>query len=480
MDLNCKFISSIDDDDGIESRRRRRISRRRRGFVVLNRVFVFVLLSSFVSRSSQVSLRRRDEISRIMFQGEGDESTELIDLGESSSGSSSSSSSMEDTISNIMFQGDDEDSMSLELLEERVSTSRIEDIMFKESSDKEHNSDKQKKKNSDTTKNVEEERFQEDKEQTETKSQKGFTFPVHPGAFPNVLPQLATSALPQALHYGGGQISQVGASHSIAPILNSASSVLTGLPYANQGTYDPRTVLTTQHPVASPMGSAVTSALPQAMYANSMLPTSSVTVPPPVGFQQHPSLGFGQAASQGGLPTYSRNTGFTPGIGFSSVNSLPTYTRPTSSDGKTTTTTGTTATTINNMQPFVYNTLGGIGAPSLLHTPPMPPMPPSSTSYGEMAAPPPPSIITNTPDVLPSPMPPILPHQMRRFATSNDVGRGFAPAGTEETGHRGAVDVHLSAYPGRAPVQADPSAPLSRMETEGRLGGSMPSTMPGL
>ena len=68
-------------------------------------------------------------------------------------------------------------------------------------------------------------------------------------------------------------------------------------------------------------------------------------------------------------------------------------------------------------------------------------------------------------------MPPILPHQMRRFATSNDVGRGFAPAGTEELGHRGAVDVHLSEYPGRSGVQADPSAPLSRMETLGNLGG---------
>ena len=352
--------------------------------------------------------------------------------------------------------GDALDEEDINLLEERVSTSRIEDIMFGSSKEEEEStSSKDSKDSKDSSKDSDEkeERFEE---------KKGFTFPVHPQAVQNVLPQIATSALPQALHYGGGSVAQIGSSQ-ISPMLSSAASVLTGVPYVQQQV-PPGTVLTTTHPVANPMGSAMLTNVPAAMYANA-LPTTQI----PVGFQQHPALGFGNAASKGGLPTYSRTTGFSPGVGFTSTNALPTYTRPTTSPDASSS--STTSTTSSNIQPFVYNTLGG--APTLLRTP-MPPMPPDSTSYGEMAAPPPPSIITNTPDVLPSPMPPILPHQMRRFATSNDVGRGFAPAGTEEVGHRGAVDVHLSEYPGRSGVQADPSAPLSRMETEVHSGEAVP------
>eukprot|EP00940_MAST-03C_sp_MAST-3C-sp2_P000033 g33.t1 len=76
----------------------------------------------------------------------------------------------------------------------------------------------------------------------------------------------------------------------------------------------------------------------------------------------------------------------------------------------------------------------------------MAPMPPLMMGFGEAPAPPPPSTITTTSDILPSPAPPILPHNLKRFATTDDVKPHLA--GTEELGYRGAVTVAEMDLPG--------------------------------
>lgn len=298
--------------------------------------------------------------------------------------------------------------------------------------------------------------------------------------YPSQLPLGSVGGIPQALDYSGtsgataaplpiyyhGATSVPGvtppARNIVAGVGNQPYLVQTVLPGVT-ATGFPGTVAQTIQPGVPTMMMMPGTTGGTAAVLNNLHPGTTLTagthwpaspIGAVVGATTSPYVSSSPNIQLGSVPVVSR-----VGSTASTVRNpgLPVYKRP--STTRTTTTTTTVPTTPYSA---TSNVLGQAGNTMVM----MPPMPPGSMGYSEMAAPPPPEVVVDTPDVLPSVPPPTLPHMLRRFSTTDDVGIGMRPIGPEVPSG-GVMSVETMSYPGREPFQATPQAPLSKAQTMG-------------